>query len=41
VRIAFDTNLLAYAEGSDGVDRRDAAFALIRRIPHRAVIVPV
>jgi predicted nucleic acid-binding protein len=41
VRIALDTNVLAYAEGINGVERRDAALALIRRVPQEAVIVPV
>jgi predicted nucleic acid-binding protein len=41
VRIAFDTNVLAYAEGINGAERRDAALALIRRLPHEAAVVPV
>ena len=41
MRIAFDTNVLAYAEGINGVERRDAALALIRRVPQVAAIVPV
>jgi predicted nucleic acid-binding protein len=41
VRIALDTNVLAYAEGINGVERRDAALALIRRVPQEAVVVPV
>jgi predicted nucleic acid-binding protein len=41
VRIALDTNVLAYAEGINGVERRDAALALIRRVPQEAAIVPV
>jgi predicted nucleic acid-binding protein len=41
VRIALDTNVLAYAEGINGVERRDAALALIRRIPQQAAVVPV
>jgi predicted nucleic acid-binding protein len=41
VRIALDTNVLAYAEGINGVERRDAALALIRRIPQEAAVVPV
>ena len=41
MRIALDTNVLAYAEGINGVERRDAALALIRRVPQEAVIVPV
>lgn len=41
MRIAFDTNVLAYAEGVNGAERRDAALALIRRLPQEAAIVPV
>jgi len=41
VRIAFDTNVLAYAEGINGVERRDAALNLIRRLPQEAAVVPV
>jgi len=41
VRIALDTNVLAYAEGINGAGRRDAALALIRQLPQDAAIVPV
>ncbi|MHB1543563.1 MAG: PIN domain-containing protein [Gammaproteobacteria bacterium] len=41
MRIAFDTNVLTYAEGINGVKRRDAALALIRRLPQEATVVPV
>ncbi len=41
MKIALDTNLLAYAEGINGAERRDAALALIRRLPQEAAIVPV
>jgi predicted nucleic acid-binding protein len=41
VRIAFDTNVLAYAEGINGAERRDAALNLIRRLPQEAAVVPV
>jgi predicted nucleic acid-binding protein len=41
VRIAFDTNVLAYAEGINGADRRDAALNLIHRLPQAAAVVPV
>jgi predicted nucleic acid-binding protein len=40
VRVALDTNVLAYAEGIDGAERRDAAIALIRRLPQEATVVP-
>jgi predicted nucleic acid-binding protein len=41
VRIALDTNVLAYAEGINGAERRDAALNLIRRMPQEAAVVPV
>ena len=41
MRIALDTNVLAYAEGINGSGRRHAALALIRRLPQEAVVVPV
>jgi predicted nucleic acid-binding protein len=41
VRIALDTTVLAHAEGINGVERRDAALALIRRVPQEAAVVPV
>jgi predicted nucleic acid-binding protein len=41
VRIAFDTNVLAYAEGVNGVERRDAALAIIRKLPQDAGVVPI
>jgi predicted nucleic acid-binding protein len=41
LKIALDTNVLAYAEGINGAERRSAALALIRRLPQEAAIVPV
>jgi predicted nucleic acid-binding protein len=41
VRIALDTNVLAYAEGINGAERRNVALALIRRVPQEAAVVPV
>ena len=41
MRVALDTNVLAYAEGIDGAERRDAALAIIRGLPQDTVIVPV
>ncbi len=40
MRIAFDTNVLAYAEGVNGADRRDSALNLIRQLPQEAAIIP-
>lgn len=41
MRIALDTNFLAYAEGVNGLARRDAALDLLRRLPPDTVVVPV
>ena len=41
MKIALDTNVLAYAEGINGAEPRNAALALIRRLPQEAAIVPV
>jgi len=41
VRVALDTNVLAYAEGINSADRRDTALALIRRLPQDTAVVPV
>jgi predicted nucleic acid-binding protein len=41
VRGALDTNVIAYAEGIYGAERRDAALALIRKLPQGAGVVPI
>jgi predicted nucleic acid-binding protein len=41
VRVAFDTNVLAYAEGINGAGRRDVALNLIRKLPQEAALIPV
>ena len=41
MRIALDTNVLAYAEGINGAERRDVALNLIRRLPQEAAVIPV
>jgi predicted nucleic acid-binding protein len=41
VRVALDTNILAYAEGVNGEDMQRAALDLIRRLPPTAVTIPV
>jgi len=41
VKVALDTNVLAYAEGIYGTERRDAALALIRKLPQEAGVVPI
>lgn len=41
MRVALDTNVLVYAEGINGSKQRDAALALIRRLPQAAAVIPV
>jgi predicted nucleic acid-binding protein len=41
MRIAFDTNVLAYAEGVNGAERKAQALALIERLPIGSVFLPV
>jgi predicted nucleic acid-binding protein len=40
VKVALDTNVLAYAEGVNGAGKRDDALALLQRLPEHAVVVP-
>jgi predicted nucleic acid-binding protein len=39
LRAALDTNILAYAEGANGPARKDAALALIDRLPASEIAV--
>lgn len=41
MKIALDTNILAYAEGTNGSPSRTQALRLIKRLPQADVIVPV
>ena len=41
MRIALDTNVLAYAEGTNGTAMRDKVLELIQRLPPGAVVLPV
>ena len=41
MKIALDTNVLAYAEGTNGVAMRDKALSLIERLPPDAIVLPV
>jgi predicted nucleic acid-binding protein len=41
LKVALDTNVLAYAEGINGAERRDPALALVQRLPQEATVVPV
>jgi predicted nucleic acid-binding protein len=40
MRIALDTNVLAYAEGANGALMRDKALKLIQRLPPGAIVLP-
>lgn len=41
MRVALDTNILVYAEGVNGIERRDIALDLVRRLPREAAVIPV
>jgi predicted nucleic acid-binding protein len=41
MRVAFDTNILIYAEGLDDSPRRQQARALLRRVPQLTAFLPV
>jgi predicted nucleic acid-binding protein len=41
MKIALDTNVLAYAEGANGAVMRDRALELIQRFPPAAIVLPV
>lgn len=41
MRVALDTNILAYAEGINGAARKADALGLIQRLPGSAVMLPV
>lgn len=40
MRVALDTNILAYAEGANGAAMRDKALRLIQRLPPGTVVLP-
>jgi predicted nucleic acid-binding protein len=41
MKVALDTNVLAYAEGTNGTAMRDKALVLIQGLPSGAVVLPV
>ena len=41
MRIALDTNILAYAEGVNGTPRKKAALELVQKLPDGATLLPV
>ena len=40
MKVALDTNILAYAEGTNGAVMRDRALDLIQRLPPESVVLP-
>lgn len=41
MKVALDTNLLAYAEGVNDADKRAIALDIVRRLPTDAAVIPV
>jgi len=41
MNVAIDSNVLAYAEGVNGTQNRDAAIALLQALPPESTLVPV
>ena len=41
MKVALDTNILAYAEGVNSVEKRETVFELLRHVPQETAIVPV
>jgi len=41
VRVALDTDVLAYAEGVNGAAMKETAMELVRQLPQAATLVPV
>jgi len=41
VKIALDTNILAYAEGVNGSSAKKAAVELVEKLPQSSVVLPV
>ena len=41
MRVALDTNILAYAEGVNGAAMKDTALALVKKLPEGTVLLPV
>lgn len=41
MKVALDTNILAYAEGVNGAAMRDRALRLLTRLPPQNVVLPV
>jgi predicted nucleic acid-binding protein len=40
VKVALDTNVLAYAEGTNGIEMKEKALDLIQQLPAGSIILP-
>src|SRR5689334_6778741 len=41
MKVALDTNILAYAEGTNGTGMRDKALEVVQRLPPASIVLPV
>ena len=41
MKVALDTNILAYAEGTNGTGMRDQALEVVQRLPPASIVLPV
>ncbi len=41
MKVGLDTNVLAYAEGTNGIAMKEAAVGLIQKLPSDSVVLPV
>lgn len=41
MRVALDTNVLAYAEGVNDADKRDTVLDIARTLPQETIVIPV
>lgn len=41
MKVALDTNILAYAEGTNGPEMKNAALELIQDLPAASIVLPV
>lgn len=41
MQVALDTNVLAYAEGTNGAQMKEAALHLVERLPPGSIVLPV
>lgn len=41
MKAALDTNVLAYAEGVNGLRRQDLALRFLRAVPEGTIVIPI